>query len=39
MRVAYIGGLLGSDWGWWRTVTENLWIVRERLDRLDLPQD
>jgi len=39
VRLAYIGGLLASDWGWWRTVTENLWIVRERLDRLDLPQD
>jgi Uncharacterised nucleotidyltransferase len=32
----YIADLLSRDWGWWRTVTENVTIVRGRLAELGL---
>jgi hypothetical protein len=32
----YIGEIVGSDWGWWKTATGSLAHVGERLPRLDL---
>jgi hypothetical protein len=34
INVPYINDLLGSDWGWWRTVTGNLGIVAEHAPHL-----
>lgn len=31
--AGYIGGLLGSDWGFWRTATGNLEVIREHAER------
>jgi len=33
--VDYLTGLLAHDWGWWRTVTDNLVRVRELLGAAD----
>lgn len=33
INVAYIGALLARDWGWWRTVHENVGRVGASLDR------
>jgi hypothetical protein len=32
----YIAELLARDWGWWRTVTENLGVIRRLLPELPL---
>ncbi len=34
INTRYIADLLGHDWGFWRTVTENLTHVRTRVDTL-----
>jgi hypothetical protein len=39
INASYIGGLLSDDWGWWRTVTENLVVVDELLPSLGLQRD
>ncbi len=36
VNVEYISGLLARDWGWWRTVTENLTTLAETLPSLQL---
>jgi hypothetical protein len=36
LNVDYISGLLAQDWGWWRTVTENLGALRRELPGLGL---
>jgi hypothetical protein len=36
LNVDYITGLLAQDWGWWRTVTENLAKLSEELPGLEL---
>ena len=36
VNVRYIADLLAADWGWWRTVTENLGRVQTSLDDLPL---
>ncbi len=36
INVAYVNALLARDWGWWRTVTENLGRMRERVPELPL---
>jgi hypothetical protein len=33
IELDYVSGLLARDWGWWRTVTENLGRVRDVLAR------
>lgn len=33
----YIASLLGGDWGWWRTATDNLAMVGEMVGDLGLP--
>jgi len=32
----YIGGILGGDWGWWKTVTDNLAVVAAALPAIGL---
>ena len=39
INVTRICAITGSDWGWWRTVTENLGKVIEHVDRLGLATD
>jgi hypothetical protein len=39
INASYIGRLLSDDWGWWRTVTENLVVVDELLARLGLARE
>ncbi len=34
INTSYIADVLGRDWGFWRTVTENLGHVRARADTL-----
>lgn len=36
--LEYICGLLGDDWGWWRTTTETLSLVELRVDELPLAE-
>lgn len=36
INVGFIVGILSNDWGWWRTVTENLRVVDELLGDLGL---
>jgi hypothetical protein len=31
LNAPYVADLLARDWGWWRTVTENVAVVRARL--------
>lgn len=38
ISVPYVTGLLGRDWGWWRTVTDNLAELSKHLPR-SLPAD
>jgi hypothetical protein len=37
INVQYIAALLGRDWGWWRTATENLDRVGARVADVSLP--
>lgn len=39
INLAYICRLLGEDWGWWRTVTSNLSVVRAMLPTLGLAEE
>jgi hypothetical protein len=39
INIPRIAGLLGSDWGWWRTVTENLQKVLAHTTQLGLSPD
>jgi hypothetical protein len=39
ISVTRICAITGGDWGWWRTVTENLGKVRDHADRLGLTSD
>jgi hypothetical protein len=36
VNVDYIGALLARDWGWWRTVQENLERIASSLGRWDI---
>jgi hypothetical protein len=36
INVPYLAGVLAADWGWWRTVTENLAKLREQLAGLPI---
>ncbi len=36
---AYVGGLLSGDWGWWRTVTENMAKIGDLAPQLELPPE
>src|SRR5262249_46923746 len=37
INAARIAGLCAGDWGLWRTITGNLGICREHVDRYELP--
>ncbi len=37
INAAYVTSVLAGDWGWWRTVTENLAAVRSLVPSLPLP--
>lgn len=39
INLPRITGILASDWGWWRTVTENLHKALARTTQLGLPPD
>ena len=39
INAAYLAGVLAGDWGWWRTVTENLATVRTMVASLPVPPD
>jgi hypothetical protein len=39
INVEYVSRLLSEDWGWWRTVTENLRTLVDRGDEFELPSD
>lgn len=39
LNVDYIGDLLARDWGWWRTVQENVELVGSRLDRWEVSDE
>jgi len=36
INVQYVNQLLGQDWGWWRTVDENVRVIAERAAGLPL---
>jgi hypothetical protein len=36
INVPYVCGVLGSDWGWWRTSTETLAALKEHVSSLPL---
>ncbi len=38
INVEYVTGILRDDWGWWRTVTENLALIQARCQELGLPE-
>jgi hypothetical protein len=39
INTSYISNILGSDWGWWRTVTTTMLTVKGRLNGLGLPPE
>ena len=36
---AYLAGILGDDWGWWKTVTDNLIVAADVLPSIGLPAE
>jgi hypothetical protein len=36
INVTYIATVIGADWGWWRTATQTIGTVRERVDAVAL---
>jgi hypothetical protein len=36
---AYLEGILGGDWGWWKTVSDNLAVAADALPAIELPAD
>jgi|SRR5579875_697037 len=39
IHAGYVAKLVGADWGWWRTSTQTLETVAERLPSLGLPAE
>jgi hypothetical protein len=36
---AYLAGILGDDWGWWKTVSDNLALAAGALPAIELPAE
>lgn len=39
INVRYVGEVVGQDWGWWRTVDENVRTIAQRAPGLPLDAD